>query len=345
MAHDTPSQCIVLLECIQMRSLKQDLVRYVEAISGEMPVLEERSVSALPLFLRERYQIASAKILGRRFLLALEKGHPDSSSPGEYEQQTAALRSKLGEPVVLVIPAIPSYARNRMVHQGIPFIVPGSQMFLPTALIDLRERFAQSKPEPGKRLTPAAQCVLLYHLQKQSLENLPLKDIAEKVGYSPIMLTKVKDELETAQICTPSKQGRSIVIGFNLHGRKLWGHALDYLSSPVKKSHWLRWDRPAYPAILAGMSALSRRTMLEDDRLPTYALLASTFQANLEKGVYRGCEGPEEADLRLESWSYNPLLLGDERMVDSLSLFLSLRESTDERVQQQLETLIDGMPW
>jgi hypothetical protein len=32
-------------------------------------------------------------------------------------------------------------------------------------------------------------------------------------------------------------------------------------------------------------------------------------------------------------------------MVDPLSLFLSLRDFPDERVQQQLESLIDQIPW
>jgi hypothetical protein len=59
------------------------------------------------------------------------------------------LRGQTGEPVVLVLPALPAYIRNRMVRCGLPFIVPGSQIFLPTARIDLRERFRQPKPKAG----------------------------------------------------------------------------------------------------------------------------------------------------------------------------------------------------
>jgi hypothetical protein len=84
---------------------------------------------------------------------------------------------------------------------------------------------------------------------------------------------------------------------------------------------------------------------MADDRLPTYALLSATIQGNLEHGLYHGCRGPEDANLRLESWSYNPLLFSDDGMVDPLSLFLSLRDFPDERVQQQIEILIDQMPW
>ncbi len=328
-----------------MTSLPQRLLDYLEALLGERPDLVAEKAAGLPLFLRERYRVQSAHLFGRRFLLAVEKEDWESGSPGGYENQSAALSSHFGEPVVLVLSQLPSHARNRMVRLGIPFIVPGSQMFLPMAMIDLRERFSQPKPEKGKRLTPAAQCLVLYHLQRHSLEDLPLGVIAEKIGYSAIMLTKVKGELEAANLCESSRQGRSITLRFKTQGRQLWGRVQPLLSSPVKKSHWLQWDQPCYPALAAGITALSQLTDLSDGRLPTYALLSGTFQAKLERGLYSGCQGPEDADLRLESWSYNPLLLGTNTHVDPLSLFLSLRDSPDERVQQQLETLIDEYPW
>jgi len=47
----------------------------------------------------------------------------------------------------------------------------------------------------------------------------------------------------------------------------------------------------------------------------------------------------------MESWAYDPLLLGKDGQVDSLSLFLSLRESVDERVQQQTAKLITQVSW
>ena len=328
-----------------MVSPQQRLLDYLEAISGERPDLSPEKAIGLPLFLRERFDFQSIRLFGKHYVLALEKENWDAESPGEYENLVGLMQPEFTDPVALVLPRLPSYARNRMVRLGMPFIVPGSQTFLPAALIDLRERFTQPKPEKGKKLTPAAQCLVLYHLQRQPLENLPLREIAEKIGYSPIMLTKVKDELEATGVCRTVRMGRSIALEFTTKGRNLWESVQPILSSPVKKTLWVHWDQPGYPALIAGLSALSKKTIMADDRLPTYALLAVTFQANLEQGLYHGCKGPEDANLRLESWSYNPLLFGDTKMVDPLSLFLSLRDFPDERVQQQLETLIDQIPW
>jgi hypothetical protein len=38
-------------------------------------------------------------------------------------------------------------------------------------------------------------------------------------------------------------------------------------------------------------------------------------------------------------------LLAEKGRVDALSLYLTLRDSPDERVQQQLETLLEAVPW
>ncbi|MEI6810290.1 MAG: hypothetical protein WCN95_16345 [bacterium] len=328
-----------------MQILKERLINYLETLTGERPDLAPTADDALPLFLRERYSIFSTRLFGRKCLLVLEAEDWASGSPGEYGKHAEAIQLKLGEPVVLVLPIMPSYDRNRMVQMGIPFIVPGSQIFIPNSVIELRERF----PQPGARrretLSPAAQCTVLYHILREPLAGLPLKDIALKVHYSPMMLTKVKGELETAQICKIVRSGRAMVLDFMATGRSLWQRVEPHLVSPVRKTRWVQWKDPGHPALLAGISALSRRTMIADDRLPTYALPVGLFQESLEKGICVECRDAETARAKIEVWSYHPELLGDNQMVDSLSLYLSFRHSADERIQQQLEQLIEEVKW
>ena len=136
-----------------------------------------------------------------------------------------------------------------------------------------------------------------------------------------------------------------MVLEFDGKGASLWERAVPFLSSPIRKIHWIRWDKPSYPAVVAGLTALSRRTMIEDDRLQTWALPHDVYRANLERGLFRGCPSSDEASIQLESWNYNPLLLGGSESVDSLSLYLSLRDYADDRVQQQLQKLIGDVKW
>ena len=328
-----------------MPSLKQRLLSYVEAISGERLDLVAEPASALPLFLRERYGIFSTRLFGHKCLLALEAADWECGTPGEYGQHAEALGLKLGEPVVLVMPRLPSYARNRMVQLRIPFLVPGSQAYLPNSLLDLRERFPQPNAKRREALSPAAQCTVLYHLLRGPLAKLSLKAIARKVHYSPMMLSKVKAELEAAALCKSVRSGRALVLDFPATGRTLWEQAEPLLTSPVKKTCWVQWEKPGHPALLAGMSALSLRAMIAADRLPTYALPLAAFRDFLERGICAECRDAENATARMEAWSYSPQLLGDKRMVDPLSLYLSLRNSADERVQEQLGQLIEEVKW
>jgi hypothetical protein len=328
-----------------MAVLKQRLLDYLETLTGERLDLVVKSVSSLPLFLRERYTLVSARLFARNFILALETEGRESGPPGEYGKHAETLRQSIGEPVVFVLPLLPSYARNRMVQMGIPFIVPGSQTFLPNSLIDLRERFAQPPSKPRETLSPAAQCTLLHHLVRGPLDGIPLKLIAEKLNYSPMLITKVKGELETAEICRVVRNSRSMVLEFVATGRALWERILPKLTSPVKKAHWINWPAPAPPALLAGMTALSQRTLIADDRLPTYALTPAAFSDLQELGGVRECPDAATASAKLEIWSYNPHLLAEDHRVDSLSLYLSLRSSGDERVQQQLDRLLEEGKW
>jgi DNA-binding MarR family transcriptional regulator len=331
-----------------VQNLEKQLADYLKSITGTHPDIQKDVADrarTLALFLRERYGLRSLRIFGRKCLLAIETSDWEPGSPAEYASHAQALQSALGEPVAIVIPRVPSYARNRMVHAGIPFIVPGSQLFLPSMMVDLRERFSQVTAPPGERLKPATQCVLLYHLLRKRLDGLPLREIAKMVGYSAMNLTRAKDELESAELCKTGRDGRSVVMEFRKSSQELFQKALPLLSSPVKKAYWVDWPSVGYPAIPAGLTALSLRTMIDDDRIPTFALPQDTYRQNLEKGLFHGCPGPFEANVKIEAWTYNPLLLGDQHGVDSLSLFLSLRDSADERVQQQLETMIREVKW
>ena len=86
-------------------------------------------------------------------------------------------------------------------------------------------------------------------------------------------------------------------------------------------------------------------TKLAADRIPTYALGPKMLESWLERGTLTGCPDAEQATAKMEVWSYEPKLLGDNETVDPLSLYLSLRYNADERVQQQLERLMEDFKW
>lgn len=326
-----------------MDALKGKLLDYWNELTGEPVVLAPRPDSNLPLYLRIRYGIYGARFLGKELILAVENDPPESFSVREYERHAAILREKLGQGVVFVISSLPSSARAPMIRRRIPFVVPKSQTFLPSIWIDLRDRQPLPRHPQRKKFTPAAQCLLLFHLQRKPLNAIPLQEIAKTIGYSPIMITKVKTELEAAGLCEAVKMGKAVVLDFNYERKGLWEQARPFLFGPVRRHHRVQWDQPGAPALLAGISALSKKTMISSDRLPTFALDHQKYLQFLEKGTFQ--RDPEEASVQIESWAYDPALLSDGECVDELSLCLSLADSPDERVQQQVEKLLEEFPW
>ena len=317
------------------------LVEYLEKLTGNPVDLAPAEPRSLPLFLRERFQLHQGAVFGRSFVFAIDTWGEEDPSAANYANLTENLSCHLGDSVVLVLPGLAQHIRQGLIRLGRPFIVPGSQTFLPTAIIDLRERQSAALPAP-KTLSPAAQCVLLYHLERQSIHPWPLQKVAEAVGYSPNMLIKVKRELEAAELCDPVRDGRVVTLRFHDERRALWQQALPWLASPIRATHWIHWEKPPAEAIMAGMTALSRATMIVDDRTPVYALHHKATKDN----AFEICADRIDATARLEVWNYNPRLLTiREEMVDPLSLFLSLRHDPNERVQDQLETLIERFPW
>lgn len=324
-------------------TLETALKRYLTSIAGDLPWLEpvdQAQTSGLPVFLRGRYQLLRADLFGRKCYLALELTRQADRSPSEYAHDLISLKRFLAGDVILVISKLTSYVRNRLLRQHVPFIVPGTQMFLPMLMIDLRERYPKARTE-SEKLTPIAQLIIIYQLIREDLTDVPLRQIASRLRYSAMALSQAQDELQNAKLCEVVRSGRALSIRFRWRGKELWNHATPLLSSPAKRTQWIRWGRKRPHAAVAGLSAMAHYTMLADEPIPTYAMHGKAVLDALETGDIVGCPSRDDAEARMEAWTYDPFILASENIVDQCSLYLTLRQSADERVQKELAILID----
>jgi hypothetical protein len=343
----TYSICSVLLLCSMSIPHEAALVNYIELVTGLRPRLEETphaATSMLPLFLREHYEFLVTELFGRRLHLAVEKSQPTELSPTEYGRHMALLKQHFSDDIVLVMPKLPSYVRNRVVREGVPFIVPGAQMFLPMLMIDLRERFSKAESRIQDKLSPVSQLVVIHQILREPVTHIPLGQLGERLAYSPQAMSHAQDELQTAKLCDVRRIGKSVFLDFKLRGKALWERAEPLMTSPVRRTQWVRWGQPRVRAVAAGTTALSRVSMLAEDAVETYAMRDRDIVAALEKGELFGCGGREEADARMESWKYDPWVLAENGVADPCSLYLSLRRSGDERVQKEIGFLIERLP-
>jgi len=304
---------------------------------------------ALPPYLRNSYLIMQGDLAGRRVLWLLARDEPTPAAVGKH---LSAIAEQWPDAQVVVFSRLPSYVRQRLIERGIPFVVPGAQLYLPEHGTDFRSRVRQP-PQVRAALRPSAQAMLLYLLLHSGNQGrvLSATELAPILGQSLMTASRAVAELDAHDLIGTHKVGRVKEIGLHADARTTWEAAQGLMRSPVTKRLSLSDTAMTLPrgCVLAGLSALSRKTMLAEPRSQTYAVSRSLARELEVAGVNSVRDwspmADEEGASTIEVWSYDPVPLSDGDAVDPLSLSLSLRDDPDERVQGALAQLLERLRW
>jgi hypothetical protein len=336
---------------LSMKEFIKHLVEYIDEAAGQ-PVQVRPAPDAfqkLPVYIGQMLDIFGANLFDRPCHLLVFKT-AEIPSPAEVAKLYDLVRETLKGLVIFVFPGMKSYERRRLVQRRVPFIVPRHQIYLPLALIDLRESTRTRLQGPGNSIEPLsgfAQTTLLYYLQKRGGADWPLNQWAQTLSTSAMNLSRVCKELAAAGLCKPERKGRKVILRLNSDRRALWSSACSRLRTPVMRVSPVRIaDEHSIPLFDSGMTALARLTMIAEDALPVRAISEVAYRAARQEQKIEEQPFAEAGLTMLERWRYSPALLSpDGRMVDRLSLYLSLRDNPDERVHGALEEMLEGVQW
>lgn len=327
-----------------MKDIAPRIKQYLWATLGiQIPLRPWQKSRSFPNYLRERYHFFRTEIMGTECLLVVDAGHGEQP-PGVVGRQLEQIRSRSGMEAVYASQAIASYNRQRLIERKIPFIVPGNQMYLPMLGIDLREHLKRIR-EKRTMFSPSTQVLVLHVLWKKAAVTITPAGMAERLGYSAMTLTRAFDELEAAGIGEQTTLGKERQLRFVETGRRLWEEALPYLGSPARRRLFAAAGAPLGGCMLAGQSALARYSMLAEPKVTVCAFSAEEWKARVDGGGVSEIPLPEPDGYEIELWRYPPEQFAQEGVVDRLSLYLSLRDVNDERVQAALDELLAGMKW
>lgn len=318
--------------------------RYLEeALGVQTTPAPWRGGNRLPQLLTGQYEFVEIELLGVPCLLMLDTRQIERS-PATLRKHMELLETKWRGHVVYVRPQVAAFNRRRLIEQKVPFIVPGNQMYLPMMGIDLREHFRSLRTEPAT-VSPATQVLIIHSLLRDIKDTATPKTLAKQLGYSAMTLTRVFDELEATQLAEISTVGRERRLRWNQDKRAIWKKAEPLLRSPVTQRLHIARLEAEFPRIQAGLSALARYTMIAPPTHTVFALGRDVWKTmrRLEKPVQ--LPEPDTRSFELEIWSYRPALLADDDTVDALSLYLSLKDNPDERIEAALEELMRKLPW
>lgn len=296
----------------------------------------------LPMFLERIYRLGEGRVAGRRcvFLVTAD----DVSTPAEVAKHVALVRSAVDAIVVYVAPSLSAHNRARLLKRGVPFVVPGRQLYIPDLAMDLRERFRTRPKRRADGLSPAAQAVLFHRLLRLDEAATTPTMIAASLRYSAMSIGRAFDRLADAGLAQTEKRGKERHIRFRAHGRQLFDAAHDALRSPVRAQRFVRADGGLGALMHAGESALAALTELSPPQLSTLAVASSDWKALAQHAGLVEIH-PNGATHKIETWRYDPAGLSDARTVDPLSLHTQFREHRDERVCMAAERLLEGMAW
>lgn len=327
-----------------MNQLATNFKRYLnETLDIDVHPKPWREDGNLPIFLRNMYVFYIASILEIPCLIMVARDKAEQT-PATIKKQIRQVCKRWPDEVIYVQQKVTAYNRKRLIQHKIPFVIPLNQMYLPFLGVDLREHYRKIwKTDAG--FSPSTQVVVLYYLSQNIQLRLTPKTLANALGYSIMTMSRALDELDGAGLGTIVMEGRERVLCFHRDKKQVWETALERLRSPIRKKLWIKTlsNRPL--GVKAGLSALAYYSNLAEPANPEIAIERKHWKeikANNEVMILDIVE-PDAG--RLEVWSYSPKQFGEKSMVDRFSLFLSMRENNDERVQSALSAMMEQVQW
>lgn len=327
-----------------MDQLAISFERYLkETLDIEARLKQWQETGNLPIFLRNMYVFFKIRIIGVPCLVmaAMDKAE---QTPANVQKHMLQVRKKWQDEIIYVQQKVTAYNRKRLIQHKIPFVVPLNQMYLPFLGIDLREHFKNIR-ETEASFSPSTQVVVLYYLFCKDQLRLTPKILANELGYSIMTMTRALDEMDGLGLGTIAMEGRERVLRFIRDKKQVWETALERLRSPVKKRLWVKAFSNKPFGVKAGLSALAHYSNLAEPANPVLALEGKQWKKvrSAEELMILDIAEPDASEL--EVWSYSPALFGKNGVADRFSLFLSMREDNDERVQSALEAMMEQVEW
>ncbi len=297
--------------------------------------------NSFPVILKESFNFYEMMILGTQCILLEIIG--EMPSIDQIQKHMKQIMNMTDLQIVLFYRDITRYRRKSLIEKRIPFVIEDGQMYLPFLGLDLKKTGEHIEDEI-RRFTTPAQITYLYFLYHK-YEVVNTTECAEKLGFNIMTASRALNDLYHANLITyeiggstgRSKKYRRIPDpDYFLMGR-------DYLKTPIRRIIFTK-TKPL-GAITAGLDALAGLSMINPPDHPIMAIDRNNYNKE-EIEIFQNKDFIKDIKpVELELWDYDPGLFSNDHHVDLLSLYASLNEETDERIEQALGKVLQGESW
>ena len=289
----------------------------------------------LPLYL-DLYEIQPISLDGVKVLFITPR--ETLSNVKAVKKHLEKMQSLSGCFVSLMLNDISEKRKKSFLENHIPFVVTNNQIYLPFMAIYLQEK-NKTKIEAVSQLTPAAQLVFINFFKQNSRE-LEVANFAKKLQFSEMSTTRALRQLVATGLFEIKKgniTNSNLLVTKVKDKEELFNKIEPYLINPVKNFFYIDKEELNNKELLpSGVTYLSMFSMLGKEELDTWAVYGKA--TDFKTATSELTDVSRQA--RIEIWKYNPKLVCLEETNDSISVYLSLKNSTDARISKENKKLI-----
>jgi len=254
-------------------------------------------------------------------------------------KQSNQLRKLTDIDTVLCLDSIRVYTREKMIKEGIPFVVHMQQIYLPFLGIVL-SKSGQREVESKGNISFLTQRLILTAIYND-WKSMTLTETARALDISKMSVTRCFDELSSLELNIIKTEGKLRRFLWESNRRILWDTIQPYLNNPVRQQYRLSENVDISVAKLGGMSAVCHYSMLDDNSFKTYSLSRDASKA-LEISRKQLVPDGETPFMILQIMGYD-YKYHEGEAVDPLSAILSLtdEEKADPRVEKAIDEILE----
>lgn len=307
---------------------------YLNKVLGIQMKYEKSGLHSYPNFINTRYVLKMVSLDGEKAVFVYPK-----SGLGQIDAlKKHVLRIQNDEklPVVIILNELTYRQKEYLIREKIPFIVQNKQIYLPFMAIYLQEKC--DMPIKTDKVLPSAQLLFLYFLYGGANEILTSK-AARDLCLTPTSISRASRQLEELGLLNVRKEGVSKYLFSNNTPKELFQNTKDKLMNPIKRTIYISKDFVDKKFLKSGYTALANYSMLGEPNIEYYASDSiSYYEDNSTDILYNS-----EKQVALELWRYDPRRLSNDNNVDILSLALALKNDNDERVNGEIEEMLNNL--
>ncbi|MFS9246008.1 hypothetical protein QM439_00430 [Streptococcus parasanguinis] len=299
----------------------------------------EKIALTLPISFEKRYQYAKMKFHKESFLLIKEKRRGSLNS---FVTQARTMGRKASMDVILVFSKLSDNEKKQLLQARVPFVDFKGNLFFPPLGLALN---ANDDVEVFKELTPSEQLTWIAFLLTKGQKVVDVDLLSQITGLPNSTIYRCLRTFKTLNwLNKPNK-----LYTYTASKKELFLKSESFLFNPIKKRLLLSdFDLNKIQSdsrlLYGGTYALSYLTFLaESDENSSYVISQRQFNKLSLPLSQHILEGKV-----LEIWRYSPFVsefwndfkeTQDRQFVDPISLYLTLKDDDDPRVEEEVEAL------